>query len=249
MRWIILALLLLAGCERISSSSPGGKAFQHAVTATTIYERKENLNLALQELLNAPSDASVYRNTAKVFQLLGETPWAIYYTYKAMKLEPRNHQLEEELDKGIAVASLPERVKENPFGPLIRWHQILSQGEKFQLLFVGLVALFILTSVWIWQGSKVLRIPILLLGLLCALMASSLLYSRYGEPLEGILVAPAALYREPDAKALLVKDSPLPAGLKLEVLDERDEGRWLKVKTDQGEYGYVRYQPIRLITP
>lgn len=247
MRWVILALLLLSGCERIETSSPGEKAFQAAVSANAIFDRKENLNIALQELLSASPKTSVYKNSAKVFYLLGNTPWGIYYLYQALKLEPRNTALQDELDKWIAEAALPPRKKANPFGPLIRWHQILSQGEKFQVLFAGLITLFLIASFWIWKEGKVLRIPLLFLGLLCAMMAGSLLYDRYGASLEGVLIKPAALYREPDAKALLVKDSPLPAGLKLEVLGERDEGRWLKVKTEQGEYGYVGFEAMRLL--
>lgn len=246
MRELFVFLLLIYGGV-IFGADIGQEAYVSALQVKTLYERKGDLNQSLKELLEAHPSAATFQNTANAFALLGEPAWGIYYLYRALKLEPRNAAIESQLDQLINAAQLPPRVKENPFGPLIRWHQILSTGEKFILLLLCLVILFLIASLWIWRPIRLLMPLIITLGAVATLLSGSLLYGRYGAPLEGVLVKAAALYREPDAKAHLVQDNPLPAGLKLEVLEEKEEGQWLKVKTSAGEYGYVSYKAIRLI--
>jgi|GEM_PF-5325124 len=246
MKLLLSFLFLIFGGE-LFCADPGQEAYISGLQAKTLYERKADLNQSLKVLLEAYPSAATFQNTAHAFALLSEPAWGIYYLYRAQKLEPRNVAVETQLDQLIQAAHLPPREKLNPFGPLIRWHQLLSAGEKFILLLLSLVAFFLAASLWIWRQSAWLVPLMMVLGAVATLLSGSLLYERYGAPLEGVLVKAAALYREPDGKALLVQDNPLPAGLKLEVLEEKEDGKWLKVKTSAGEYGYVNFRAIRLI--
>lgn len=247
MKWLIGALLFLVGCGGVEHDFSGKKDFQAALEAKTIIARKEGLNRALEQLLEANETAAVFRNLSNTFYLLGEAPWGIYYDYKALQLEPRNEQIQKQIDRMAEELKLPVKSKENPFAPLIGWHQLLSVGEKFQLFLVGLLGLFVTLSLKIWRDWRWLWPLIAIFAVLSAFLGGSLLYTRYGAPIEGILVKPAALYREPNRDALLVNEEPLKAGLKLEILDEREAGEWLKIKTDRGEYGYINYKAVRLL--
>lgn len=245
----IFALLLLMGCSQLPRSESGKTEYQKGLETTILFERKNALNSALSQLLKSPPSSATYQNLSHVMQLLGQDPWAVYYTYQALKQNPRDREMETRLDALIQSANLPPRAQENPFGPLIRWHQILSKGEKFILFFFSVAALFALCSLKIWREGRMLLPLIGVMGLIAALLGGSLLYTHYFAPLEGVLIKPAALYRDASRSALLVKDVPLPAGLKLDVLEEKEEGQWLKVRTDQGEYGFVDYRAIRLLEP
>lgn len=214
--------------------------YEQALQAGTPFGQEEGLNGALRELfsLDESGNGLIEENLSHSFRSLHDTPWAIYYTYKALNYEPRNVNMQKFLNDELKKLNLPEE-KFMPFQ--------IGRSEGFALLFVLLMALFLLMTLWIWKGQRLA----LWLAYPCAALAGSLtlflLYWAYFAPLEGVLVRPTLLYREPQAGSGWVMEQPLPAGLKVEALDERNEGRWLKIREPEGKVGYVQQKSIRLL--
>jgi hypothetical protein len=87
-----------------------------------------------------------------------------------------------------------------------------------------------------------------LMGVCYLLFLMSLLYSRYVEALEGVLVKSTFLYRDKGKEYAKVLDHPSSTGLKVQILDVQANGTWLKILTPDGTLGYVPAESIRLIS-
>lgn len=72
-------------------------------------------------------------------------------------------------------------------------------------------------------------------------------FSKYFSAIEGILVLPTMIYRGPDEDYTWTRMTPLFAGEKVHVLEIAPQGQWLKVRTENGDLGYVPNSTIRLI--
>ncbi len=90
------------------------------------------------------------------------------------------------------------------------------------------------------------RLTHILLGILCFLLLN-LICSFYLTPIEGILIAPTGLYRDANWQQPQLLSMPLLEGIKVNVLDIKDEGKWLKIETPTGVVGYIPSSSIRII--
>jgi hypothetical protein len=78
-------------------------------------------------------------------------------------------------------------------------------------------------------------------------MLLSLTYSYYVSPLEAVMMRPSALYRDAGEQYAKALDQPISSGLKVLVLDERGEGKWVKIQTSQGNIGFVPSDALKIL--
>ena len=102
-------------------------------------------------------------------------------------------------------------------------------------------------SIHLWKPFRFFKgLFVFLIGI-WMIFLGSLLYERYFEPMQGVMIQASMLHRESNHQALIANIQPIRAGAKVEVLDVVDEGKWLKVKLIDGNIGFVSSQNIRLI--
>lgn len=168
-----------------------------------------------------------YEALGQAFATLEQNPEAIWAYQKAVYLNPWNRSARESLQSLQHKLGLPPDV---PFSmPL----PFLYEG--FALFFVLFLAL------WRWKGPRVIFAS--LSG--CLLLAIA--FEVWIAPLEGVLIRSTYLYQSRALDAPLVAQSPLVSGLRVEVLDTDEEGKWLKVKDGSGNIGFISYKVIRII--
>lgn len=76
-------------------------------------------------------------------------------------------------------------------------------------------------------------------------MVLNLALSYYLIPLEGVLIAPTGIYREPDFQHSQIQSDPLQKGEKITILSQ--SGGWLKIQYRDKIVGYIPVQNARLI--
>ncbi len=228
--------------------------YQAGEKAATVAERKQHFNAALEKYLllekhNHPEfgNGKLYYNLANTNYQLGEFQWAVYYYYKALRLMPGDEEALHNLTLALKQLNLPGPSEESILHKIFFFHYHLSLPVRLMLFaFVGCLT-FILASLLIWTHWRGVKTACILSALVSLILLGSLLYSRYLAPTEGVMVRSAMLYRDAGEQYAQVSDKPIPAGLKVEVLDIRQQGQWLKVLTPDGVLGYVQYEAIHLL--
>jgi len=234
--------------EAFTSYSAGEKG-------TTVAERKNDFNAALNIYKQLDKEYSpnygngrLYYNIANTYFQLGEYPWAILYYNRALALMPRNEKVQHNLAIALGKLNLPSAPETNKtFRHLFFLHYDLSLPERLQGFFISGLILLLFISMFIWWRKSWIKYVIFLSGIVCLLFLLSVGYTRYLEPVKGVLVKAASLYRDAGTQYAKVIPKPLPAGEKVEVLESREDGHWLKILSPNGEVGYVPMDAIRLI--
>ena len=200
----------------------------------TFSERETALNndleRLLQTLLKDPPEAGnglFYEALGQKWEALGNFSEAIWAYQKALSLSPWNLSARKSL---FALQEKEHLPKEAPLSlPL----PILYQG--FTLSF------FLFIVLWRWFRWR------LTFGISSLLILGLIAYTVWLTPLEGVLLYSTYLYQSPSPQAPLVIQDPLPSGLKIEIYEVEKEGKWLKVKDNKGNIGFISYDSIRLI--
>ncbi len=253
--------VILHGIPQASSSSAALQKLQDAEAqyslgehAKTVAERKEAFNKALKDYLFLEKvfdpiygNGKLYYNLGNVNFQLEEYPLAAYYYYKALSLMPRNNDVKDNLSMALHNLNLPSQQNPSVFRKVFFFHTFFSLPERLRLFFLFSLACIVTLSLFIWLRKQWLQFPIALLGAISLLFLGSLLYARYLEPIEGVLVHAAVLHRDAGSQYALISDKPLSAGLKVQVLDLRENGAWLKVLSPEGNIGFLKQSEIRLI--
>jgi len=220
----------------------------------TVLERKENFNLALQEYIKLENEyhpafgnGKLYYNIANTYFQLGDYPWSILYYNRALALMPRNEDIPHNLEIALSKLNLSEPESNKTFRNLFFFHYMLSLPERLEIFFFSGVALLLLISAFIWNKKAWLKYCIALIGTFWFIILLSLVYTRYFEPVKGVMVQASDLYRDAGKQYAKVIPKPISAGMKVKVLDTKDRGRWLKVVTPDGQLGYVPLEAIRIL--
>lgn len=228
--------------------------YQGGEESKTIASRKENFNTALQNYLNLEKNADpkfgngkLYYNIANSFFQLSEYPWAVLYYNKAINLMPRNEEVRRNLSIALNKLNLPKLEENNVYHSLFFFHYLLSVPEQLQSFFISGLLLLALLSLYIWKWHPLIKYGIALAGAVCFIFLLSLSYAHYIEPVQGVMVQASALYRDAGMQYAKAVIKPVPAGLKVDVLNSKDQGQWLKIVTPDGNLGYVPMESIRLI--
>lgn len=256
--WCIIIISILAillwpkGIERQLNEAYA--SYEKGEKADTIAARKESFNRALSIYTDiedhydvAFSDGKLYYNIANTYFQLQEYPLASLYYYRAIALMPRNDKVKRNLDITLAKLSVPSLKEESIFKQIFFFHYYLSLPERLQLFFIlGLLGT-ICFSLSIWFSWRFLKSAGFLLAICEMILLLSLAWTFYLAPVEGVLTHATILYRDAGFQYAPVSEKPALAGVKVEVVDVLQEGKWLKILTPNGSLGYVPQDSIRLI--
>lgn len=221
---------------------------------TTIAQRKDNFNQALSSYQNLekqyyPENGSgkLFFNLGNAYYQLEQYSWAALYYYKAQRLMPRE-------DKPSFNLSLTLDKLQQPHSPAPTiWEKIfligtyLSIPEAIQLFSLIMLIIFALATFMIWSPRRFLKPLIILFCGILLFLAAALGYQKYIAPLNAVVVKATPVYRDAGTQFSQVQNEPLPAGVKVEILQVMPDGNWIKIQLPQGGIGFVPMDNIRLI--
>lgn len=260
--FIILAVLAGMFIYRTLDLSKGSseaifQAHKHylaAVQASPIVQRSKDLNEALslyaqlEEQYNPfHGNGKLYHNIAEIYFQLEQYPWAAFYFYQAKALMPRSQKTEQHLERTLHKLNMSSHSKDSIFKRVFFFHYYLSLPERLQILSICTLMLFILSSIYIWKGYSFLKGMGATLLLIWTLFFSSVVYTKYFAPLEGVLVEASMLYSGTNRQSSIIVSKPIMEGSKVEVLDVLDEGKWLKIRVDEEGLGFIPSPSVRLL--
>lgn len=227
-------------------------AYRRGIYADTIYDRERELNEALSIYSAVESESVLDLSNGRFYHMMGDLMQelhadaaALLYYYRAEKLQPNDQVVRDQINRLREGLGLPKEERVKAFDRLFFIHRLIPLPLRLQLLFASGIAALLLWSavVWLKQGRAG---AIIMTGFL-ALLLVSVLYQRYAEPLEGVLVEAALLTREPDSPDDWVTEEPTPKGMRVKVLDISEGGKWLEIALPDGTVGFVLDAQIRLI--
>jgi tetratricopeptide (TPR) repeat protein len=230
------------------------KHYNEGVNAQDMIQRDTAFNKALSIYHSIERDynpihgnGKLYNNIAQTYFQLELYPQAAYYFYQAQALAPRDKGVEERLDSTINKIGIKPADDGSIFRSVFFFHYYLSLPERLLILFVSIFLIFLLASVYVWKEQHYLKGLIALLFLIALPFLGSVLYTKYMEPLAGVVVSPTMLYSGSDKKSTYVEQKPILGGNKIEVMDVVSKGEWLKIRTGDGKIGFVESQDVGLL--
>lgn len=252
--FVLWQLLCLGSASQKKVLQEADSAYFAGEKASNLAERQTGFNKALQDYLqleknNQPVEGNgkLYFNIGNSFFQLENYPWAILYYYRAAALRPRDIRVEHNLDIAAQKAKVPIKKESSAFNQILGWHFFLSQPERLQIFSLLTIAFFLLLSLQFWQPHPLIKMTLVGVSIPLIFITASLLYSRYAEPIQGVIVQAAPLFRDAGKQYAKVMETPVPGGTKVEVLDVVQKGEWLWIKTPEGTLGYVPQDSIRII--
>jgi tetratricopeptide (TPR) repeat protein len=222
--------------------------------ADNLFQRQTAFNRALalykqveQELHESNKIGPLYYNIANTFYQLGDFPRAIWYYERALTFMPHDARIQTLMDQAREKLDAPPYVSQQTWVDVILGLRIFSIFERLYLFFIfGLITL-ILISIFIWYRIPIFKIFFSLTSAIALYFLISALYTNYFSPVEGVLISSTGLYREAGSQELVFSDRVLIRGTKVKVLEIQENGKWLKIKTPDGQLGFVPFEVIRII--
>lgn len=226
-------------------------SYQQGEIATTLAERKDAFNNALDTYLRLDARHQPYFGNGKLYYNLGNTyyqleeyPLAIWSYSKALTLMPRHKNLEENLQQARQLAGVSETSLPSFFE---QFFDYFSLPERLQLILLFLSLSFLLFSGSIWLNKTWMKYLGSFFFILLLTFLASVFYTQFIDPTEAIILQGTSLYRDAGAHYAKVKEEPLMPGSKVKVLQVVRGGRWIKIMTSDGILGYVPYENLRVI--
>ena len=217
-------------------------------------ERQEAFNKALTYYASFESqyrpqygNGKLYYDLANSYFQVGQYPMAAFYYYQAQKLMPRDKKMATNLAEALKKLGIAPKKEGSVFNRIFFFHNNLSLPERLQTFFTFSFLGLLAGSLYIWNRQTALKNAAILLTFLSGVMLCSLGYTHYISPTEGILIRSSALYRDAGLQYAKVSEEPLLSGIKVEVLDVVQKGKWIKVFTPDDKLGYVPQESIRII--
>lgn len=229
------AYALYAQGERAQTAQERALKFNEALTNYTLIESAY------------PDSAELQYNIANCYFQLNEYGWAGLYYWRALQNSPRSTRILHNLrvnNQNAGIAPIPG---DTPLSYLLFFHFKLSLGERIQFTFLMVILSFLFWSFYLSSRFGVLRFFAQLMTVFTTLALLSLGFSQYLAPIEAVLVQPTPLHKDAGAHYAEVLEKPTLAGVKVRVLDVKEEGNWLKIETPEGIVGFVSSDRIRVI--
>lgn len=229
------------------------KAYQQGENSSVISARMEAFNRALSiytalEKENHPinGNGKLYYNIGNTYFQLEEYPLAIFYYYQAHALMPQSEAVIQNLNIALEKQKLPLLIA-NSFPKLLFFHYVFSLPQRYQLFSGATLVTFFLSSAWIWLRSRYLKWCISASLIISIVFFLSICYSQYLAPAEGVVIEASGLYRDAGMQYAKVREEPIRAGTKVEVIAIEQHGLWLKILTADGVLGYIPQKNLRLL--
>lgn len=220
--------------------------------AQNVEERKQFFNASLTTLLDLektynPSlgNGKLYYDIGNTFFQLEEYPHALFYYYRAHQLRPNDEKVNSHIALSQNKLGLPIANQDTAFDWLFFFHHNFSLPERLQLFSLGTFLTFLFMSLYLWLPNRMIYLLIYASLIFTAPLFLSVCYSYVFSPVEGVMIRSSALYRDAGEHYAKVKTEPIPAGLKIQVLNATGAGKWLKILTADGTIGYVPEESIR----
>ncbi len=188
-----------------------------------------------------------YYNIANNYFQLGEYPWAILYYNRAINLMPRDGRVLQNLNIALDKLGIKQEKEVNVFRKFFFFHFGLSKPEKLQLFLTLSSLVIVLSSFYIWKRIIIWKRLSFVSLFLITLLLISLIYSFYFAPIKAIFVKSTAIHRGAGVEYAKIDQEPVKAGEKVEILQVLDDGKWLKVLTNDGNIGFVSQEAAKII--
>lgn len=231
------------------------KSYHIGESTKAIAARKKAFNAALNDYLDLEQRYNPQYGTGKLFYNIGNTyfqleeyPQAILYFLKAQTLMPRDDAIRHNLEAAQDKLSLKKSPEVNAFYKVFFFHNYLSLPERLQVFFVSSLLAIILASTYLWIKNVWFERALFVVLFIAACTLLSLGYTRYISPIEAVMVKSSDLYLDAGTQYAKVGNKPLPAGTQVEVISPPSNEKWFKVRTPNGDPGYVPQEAIRIIT-
>lgn len=220
-------------------------SYQLGVKATHYQERKLDFNKALF-LYHAlekenPYSADLDQALADTYFQLGEYAWAILYYERALKQGSQNVLLLPHLIQTQEKLGLPPSANQ-----INRSGFFFFLSQQVNLLLGATFITFLAFSCLIWFPCSWLRKFSIFCSALLIFLLGNTLFFYYSTPLEGVIIKSSGFYRAPDWNQAQLKNQPLLAGSKVQILQMTEDRNWLKIE-DAGVVGYISTNHLRPI--
>lgn len=230
------------------------KYYEEGEKATTIAERADAFNQALGiykdlESKNQPiyGNGKLYYNIGNCYYQLEQYAMGVFYYYQAQALMPRSEKVQLNLQQALAKLGVSNPQLETIYDRIFFFHHWLSFPEQMQLFTLLGVLSIGLCSLYIWMNWNWLKPLMIIICFLWLVMTITVVYTRYISSVEGVVLRSSSLYRDAGFQYAKVKEEPILAGSKLEVVGLSQNGKWVKVLTSEGTLGYLPAETFRLI--
>lgn len=203
--------------------------YKQGVEEKDTFLRNKAFNASIEAILDSKkeNDGLMAANLVQLRQY----PLAVYYYMKELKKDPNNQEIRKFINETIKRGGLPAKVPgPEAFGPSSWW-----MGLAFLLWFLSF-------SLWL----KVRKKGVLFLSFFLLLIGFTLVVLSYRSPIPAVVLHAQVLYQSGEGKEA-VSPTPIPAGLIVTVLDVQKEGKWIKIRTDEGVMGYVPQDALRIV--
>lgn len=225
--------------------------YEQGEKASTLLERQKAFNQALslyldlEKTLSHPS-ASFYAAVGDCFFRLDTYAWAVFYYERALLLDPQNLAICEALDLARIQLGLPPTIPRSSLQQIFTFDPFLPFTKRLIFFYwlIGITVLFY--SLCIYYPSSMTKFIARTSLILSFLLFLNLFISFYLVPLKAVLIASTGLYRSPDS-SVQITTTPLFEGSRLSILDEFEQGKWLKVQTPDGMMGYIPASCARIL--
>lgn len=241
-------LIFLASLAWSQDFTQAKEAYELAEKAITFEEREKHFNQALSIYLEHPLQHPHYfYNVGNCYYQLSKPGLALWYYEKALKEDPRNKKIQQNLAKAKEAVGLSASKSPTLLDPSWLLTHFLTSKEKNRVSLILLFGLTALASAFIWTQKKGLKI--LLMGSLaftfCFFLSWTLEEKGYARL--GLIVEPAFLRCDAAEHYELVDTNPILVGRKVLLLELSEDQKWAKVKLSSKEKGYLPLEKLRLL--
>lgn len=191
-------------------------------------------------------NGKLYYNLANSFYQLGEYPYAFFYYNKALSLSPGDQNIAFNL-KAVKEQMGQMPVKERASFSEILLMEFLPLPLRLQLFSLFCILFFVFWSLLLWFQKSLYKYAALLFFVVGSFFFLSVMHTRYFTPIKAVMVHASSLYKGAGEQYGKVSKEILFSGSTVQVLDAGNQGKWLKILTEEGTLGYVPSSSLKMI--
>jgi len=260
-KWILISSLLhfsflTAATTRETHHLLGeaNRSYQQGEQAQTLMERKQAFNRALylyltikEKLPSITQSAPLNAAIANSYFQVGQYSQSILYNYRALAIKPDQPLTKAHLQLSQEKLGILTEVYPSLWNQILSFNETLMLPQRLELFFWIACLTFIGYSGLLYFNHRLIHLLTKTSLIITLLLLGNLLSSFYFTPIEAVLIAPTGLYQAPNEQAPQLSAIPLMAGIKVDVVDILEQGYWLKIRTVDGEIGYIFVPSARII--